>query len=511
VTPRRLAAAAVLALVALPARADPAIDPDDLAAMLADLEAHGGVLTDADLALLPAEPVEPIAPGAPASAGRGYVAFGARDQSPAQVRAGLAAQGGHWSFAAAARHGDGGMLGSAWVRGEGSTWRLDGGGGAVAHGAGLLAAPLGARATLGTDTSLLPGAAGWRPSLGATAPERLVGVALGARTSRVEFDASVARDLDGTPAGHLRAGGHGASASLAALVIRRGDARGASADLRWRGGPWTLAAEAAAWRSAPAAGLERAWLAAGGWRSGRLRVEFQAGSARAATPLPGACRPSCLTGWLGQGWALRLVTRSSDRLHASAVAAVSGDREPESATGRRHARDLLGIAVGGRWGGEDGSWDVRLRRIGETWRGWAVAEPWLPAAEDGRRQRTWLAAQVERPLAVGRGRLAWRRLEEAGQARDLLAATVERAWGSRRWRAGAQFAWGAPLDLVAVSAPVGSFVRLHHWGSWDSSVLMGCEGRGAWSWQIGLELRRRTALAGGGVAGELRTQCGRAF
>jgi len=514
--PRAARRRLVAALLVLQAGSQPAIadepiapggplDPDDVAALVADLEASGGELTAADLALL--EEAPDLQPARTAS---WFMAVGARRQAPPRLDAGIQAHGARWAFQGRLRRDAGGPQGIAWLRGGGAAWDLAGGGGAFAHGAGLVAGPLGARSSPSPDASLLPAAAGWRPQASLVQPARLVGGAAAWRTDLVALDAGLARDRDGHPAGHARAELHGPAFALAAAGLRRGEARAGCVEWRGRRGPWTLVAEAATWRLADPEPAARAWLAAGGWRGARLRLECQVGVSRAASPMPGAARPTCLSGWLGQGWTLRAVLRPARKLVVSAIAAAADDREADDALGRRHDRRVLALAANGRWAG-DGTWELRLRRVGEAWRDWDPHEPWRPAQDDGRRERVWLSAEAARPLAVGQCRLGWRRLEEAGRARDLLAATWERRQGTVRWRIGLQLAWGAPLNLVAVAAPVAGLVRLRDWGRYESGVLAGCEGRGAWRWQIGLEGRQRTAAAGGGFRGELRVQWGRSF
>jgi len=195
---------------------------------------------------------------------------------------------------------------------------------------------------------------------------------------------------------------------------------------------------------------------------------------------------------------------------ASLVHGLAGDRQPDNALGRRRRRSLLALRIrGGRRGGP--TWELRLRHSDESRWSWDPFQPWQPATLSSRRLRTWLALGVAVPWAAGDGRLTWRRLEEAGLVRDLLTVQWERRQGDIRWRAAVQMAWGEPLDLVAVTAPVSGLVRLRHWGHWQNGVWLGAEGRGRWHWQLGAELRRRTRAGGGNLGGEVHAALGHGF
>lgn len=320
----------------------------------------------------------------------------------------------------------------------------------------------------------------------------------------------LARDHLGRRAGFVRAGAIRGGTRLGVMGLRRDLSRGLGADLAWRRGPWRLGAEAAAWWRGPAARAERAWLLSAAWRQERWLAEIQAASSRGVAGLPGAARPACLTGWHGQGWAVRLVSRLVAGWTASLVHGLASDRQPERALGHRRRRSLLAVRIrGGRRGGP--TYELRLRRADESRWLWDPVQPWQPASLSRRRLRTWLALAVTVPSAAGDGRLAWRRLEEAGAVRDLLTVRWERRRGVIRWRAAVQMAWGAPLDLVAVTAPVSGLVRLRHWGRWQSGVWLGAEGRGRWRWQLGAEVRRRTHSEGATLGGEVHAALGSAF
>lgn len=500
------------------ASGDPsALEADDLAVLLADLEALGGILDSEDITLLEQALRESAPEPAATSSGLWTAAVdmrpGAALRGDTRVRYGTdrLRLGARW------RQGDGSSTGAAWLQGGGRAWRLTGGAGSLAHGNGLLAASLGARSSLGLDASLLPATPGWRPSLATTVPQRLVGIAAYVDGGWLNLQAAAARDRERLAAHHVRLGlqcgrprRRGDGLQLGLLGLRRGAAQAGGLDLRWTRGPWSLAAEAGAWRLQPDQAGAGAWLLAAGWRRRSWLAEFQAASARAAVAMPGAQRPACLSGWLGQGWAWRLSGRPAAAWRVAIAGTAGEDRDPQLAAGRRRARQLLTLAVAGPWSAA-GTWEVRWRRLEEARRAWDPAQAWLPAQETGRRLRTWWVLQAGHPAAGGTVQVAWRRLEEAGQARNLMTVSWRRDGRRVRWRAGWQSAWGQPLDLVTVSAPVSSLLRLRHWGTWDSGLQLGVEGRGRWRWQVGGELRRRSEAAGGGLVGEGRLLWGRSF
>ena len=93
-------------------------------------------------------------------------------------------------------------------------------------------------------------------------------------------------------------------------------------------------------------------------------------------------------------------------------------------------------------------------------------------------------------MGRGRGSLSWRRLEQDGASRHLLTLRWDRHWPAVRLRLSLRSAWGDPLDLVAVSAPVAGLVRLRHWGAWAQGLGLGLSGGRRWRWRLGLEWRR---------------------
>jgi hypothetical protein len=490
-----------------------AVDPDDLAAMLADLEALGGVLDSDDLALLRDAYREQEPGTGPVFRPRGewLLAANARDGSAPRLEARLRQGGRRLRFGGRVQRSGTAQQGVLWLTAAGSQWQVAGGAGSLGHGSGLLSAPLGARSSLTVDASLLPSAPGWRPSQAVTMPQRLDGLALDLSAGAINLQFGRAQDQDERPAQHLRlALGDHRRLSLGLLGLQRDQALASGLDLRVQRGPWRLTGEAAVWRLQADQAAARAWVLTVGWRRHRVLAEFQAAGSRAAGGMPAAQRPACLPGWFGEGWAWRLRARTVAGLQVGLAGGGGEDRHAQTATGRRRTRHQLAMTVHGPWL-EEGRWELRWRRLDEAYHGWDPDQPWLPAGLDRRQSRTWLTGLVEQPLGGGTGQFSWRRLEESGQARNLLGVRWQRTTARLRWRVGWQAAWGEPLNLVTVSVPVSSLIRLRHWGTWDSALLAGVEGRGRWRWQLGGELRRRSPDSGGGMVGEGRVQWGRRF
>ena len=93
-----------------------------------------------------------------------------------------------------------------WLETRRSDWTLHLGGGAPVHGAGLLAAPSGARSSLSTETSLTAPRPGWRASTSLDSRQRLLGAALTWRANGISAAGGLARDQEGQQSGYVRAG-----------------------------------------------------------------------------------------------------------------------------------------------------------------------------------------------------------------------------------------------------------------------------------------------------------------
>lgn len=489
------------------------LDPDELAALLADLEALGGILSDEDLAMLVAAQAGERLAVEPAATATGLWLLGAdlRQDTAPRLEARLRRDHARVSLGGRLRRQADEQQAVFWVRTAGPAWQVVAGAGSLGHGGGLLTAPLGARSSLDVGASLLPSAPGWRPSLAVTMPERLIGVAMDLAAGSASVQLGSAQDREGRPGHHLRlAAGEGRAVSLGVLGLQRDRARAVGAELRWRRGPWRLNAETCIWRRDRQQEIEQAWLVTAGWRHGRSVAEIQAASSRAGAGMPQARLPASLPGWLGEGWAWRLRGQPLAGVRAGLVGRVGEARDHGGVVGRRQGRHELGAQLAGRWSAR-GTWELRWRRQEDTRESFDPLQPWLPVALESRRVRSWQFVSVGDAIAGGTGQVTWRRLEEAGRSRQLIGWHWQRSTGTVRWRAGWQSAWGDPLNLVTVSAPISSMIRIRHWGSWDSGLSAGCEGRGRWRWQLGGELRRRSAATGGGLLLESRLQWGRVF
>ena len=462
---------------------DAAVDPDELAAMLADLEASGGLLTRDEAALLTG-----ASPGGDVPRGRirGHWRVGMTldPHAPPTGFVDLDAAGAGASARLRLRRRHDGDTAAGWASWTGRGLGLTAGRGSPAMGMGLLAAPTGARSSLSLSSSLAPARSGWRPSTSLGDDALAAGVVLRGEHGHFAGAAAVATDQ----AGRDLRWAWGRAGGVDAGVLQRGEARGGSVVLRRREGPWRIHVEGARWwrdRSAPPERAAAGWLT---WTGADWNVEWQGATSRAASGLPGGVRPACLGGWWADGWALAVRRHRRGRwrwggLYASGWTADT-DR-PEGGARNRRVLVEMEVAAPGSTG-----WEARVRRQVDT--AWRLPDgaPWDPPERTALRQRLWLAGRVWAPWAGGRVTASWRRLEEDGGGRSFVAIQWQTHGRRVRWRAAAQAAWGEPLDLVTVSAATADLVRLQHWGRWRSGLALGAEGRGAWRWQAGVLVRR---------------------
>jgi len=475
-------------------------DPDDMAALLSDLEASGGVLTQAEIAGLSSGPRPPATGGF-------FLGYGRRLDGATRLDALLERRGSLLSGRMRWRRDQGGDLVGGWLQVQSGAWQPEGGGGSVRHGFGLLSAPIGARQSLSPESTLLPRTPGWRPSTALTAANGQVGLALDGRLGGQQFLVAVSRDDLGQTTECARVGLVATGSHLGFMGLKRGQSQGQSLDARWERGPWRVVGEGARWRLDPAGAWQGAWALVVGWSDRRWRAEIQGAATEAAAPLTGALRPACLGSWQAQGWAARLSGRPGSGMHLGMSWCGDRSRDPDRVDRGPLERQQLAVAVSGRWSW-GGHWEVRLRRAQHRQRSWDPDQPWLPAAVTSDRLRHWLLLQAELPTERGEVRVSWRRLEEGTEARNLSSIRWQQMLGTVQIRLGLQSAWGDPLDLVSVSAPVRGLIRLRHWGSWDSGILMGIQGQGAWQWELGGEVRRSTL---GDLDAEMRASWGRRF
>jgi hypothetical protein len=471
----------LFAVEALPAQ--DALDPAELAALLMDLEASGGVLSADDRALL--GPPETPTP----RRGRGTLAVDWNQDRRRRLTGDLRQQRGAVAGRLRWRQDDMGDRLAGWCRWQQGAWFAAAGSGRWRHGFGILTAPLGARSRLATGASLLPSVSGWRPGVASVDDQVPRGLALGLTTGPVAVAGMLGRDEQGGRQTLVRTAYRTALTTFSALGLRRAGYSGGSLALTWQGGPWRLSGEAAAWRQDRGGAIwQRAWIVAVAHRRPRWQGEVVAAVSQAYEGLPGASRPGCLAGWQATGWAGRLRWRTGARSHLELVAGDTRARDPEVVISADHGRGLLAVAWQGT-GPNRLRWDVGWRRLRESWHRWDPDQPWLPAQVAKRRWRSWLVVQVARVLGTTEVSLGWRRLDEQEGTRQLLTCRWQGRGPRWRWRVAGQAAWGAPLDLVAVAAPVSGLVTLQHWGHWRGGWLLGVEHAGALLWRLGLDLR----------------------
>jgi hypothetical protein len=473
------------------------VDAAELDALLAELEAEGGILTAEERAALArglradvAEDDETGGGRAGGEAARGFAVL-AMTAGPARApRAltGLEVHGAAWRVRLrASRRADEQRL-ALWIRATHPRWRFSVGDGVLACGGGLVAAGYG-RSRLAADDGLTTAAAGWRTSAALIRDRPRPAATLALQARGWQLDVGLAPGDSGRTDGHVQAGWGTRGARAVLTTLRRADGQAGAADLALVRAGWSLGAAGGVWRRGDGqAGI--GWVVAAGHDAGTWLAELQLAAAGGAQPLDGARRPACLSGWRGSGWALRAQARAPARIRAAMVVGASRDRDPDEARGRRRERRTLEVVLGRRVRGAISA-ELRLRRVTDTTHAWDPLQPWLPATPDGSRDRIWIVASLAGPVQGGEGRVAWRRLEEAGEARNLLAVRWRRASGAVIVHAAATSAWGAPVDLVAVSAPVPGLVRLRHWGGWSQGLQLGLRSAGGAGWQLGGEWRRR--------------------
>ncbi len=466
-----------------------AIDPDELAAMLADLEASGGLLTGDEAALLADELPEPRA-GPARALGRWRAGLMIDGDGPPTGHVDL---DGAWSGVSARlrlRRREQGDTAAGWASWAGRGLGMSAGYGAPSMGMGMLAAPVGSRASLGLSSSMAPARSGWRTSTSLGDEARTAGLAVDARSGRLAGAVALAIDGAGRDLEWAWAQFGGDDGALEAGGLRRGDARGRGIVLRRREGPWRLHIEGVRWRRDGRASPEGAVAGWVGWAASGWAVEWQGASSRGGAGLPGAVRPACLGGWWADGWALAVSRRGGGRWRWRGLYAAGWTADTDQPEGGARDRRVLAEMELSRPG--PAGWEARVRRqVDAAWR-LPDGAPWDLAVRTRLRQRLWLTGRAWAPWAGGRMTATWRRLEEDGGGRSFVAIQWQGDLRSVRWRAAVQAAWGEPLDLVTVAAATPDLVRLQHWGRWRSGTVLGAEGRGAWRWQAGVAVRRPT-------------------
>lgn len=462
----------------------PWLDPEETAALLADLEEAGLVPSDVDLRDLGV--VEQPAPDPAVVEARAWPTGSCRlaAQDDGRLRASLDGRAAAIGFRLRARGGTAGPAevgGCAWA--DGPSWAAAAGGVGVYRGLGLLAAGPGRGRTLSVCGSLNAAASGprhWSSADGTTGARGVVGQG---RVGAFTAGAMVGRQAATTTA-------PAAAENAAWLEYRRGPLaigglvepgageRGRSLAVAVDLVGLQLRAETARWAGLGTAGRAAATAGSVRWGSRKVMIEAQgANAAASAGPRHGA-RPACLIGWDGWGWAARGRVGVGPSLALTVLAAAAEDRPTRTLAQDRDMRLNLEIGLAGR-AGPRGTWTLRWRRREDTRWHHDDAAPWLPAANAGDRTTdTWVG---EGTLTLDRGEVtgALRVVavdEPTGQGRRAVASARWRGpWGPFRATIGGTWAWGDPVSVATVTTPVAGLAVARAWGAWAAEFYAGAD------------------------------------
>lgn len=196
------------------------------------------------------------------------------------------------------------------------------------------------------------------------------------------------------------------------------------------------------------------------------------------SPPPLANRPAILSGWTGQGFALRGYTRTGEGTVIRAMVHQGRHREVAGSP-RKEGRFLVDLQARRRL---SAGFEVAVRYRRTEYRSWSWSPryTWQPPQEAVPRNRTILSARLNLEHAEMGGRLLVRSYG-SGQAGSSGRRTLVGLSGDRRlspaWRmrGGWVTAWGDPVDLVSAVVPVTGLVLPRHWGHWRSETILGLE------------------------------------
>ncbi len=477
----------------------PWLDPEEAAALLADLEEAGLLPADLDLAGL-ASPVRAAGELAPRRSWSCRVE-GADD---GRVRSSLDGRVGRLELQLRARRGreDAPEVGGCfWM--EDPHWTAAAGGVGVQHGLGLLAAGPGRNRTAGISGSLLPGDGGLRRWSSPDAATGLRGIAAEWRQGPLAAGAMSGRFVEaaGVAATEPRVGWLAWRRKGLAVSALTADG-GHSAALSVAEGALDLRAEIASWRgAAAAAGNGLASAVAVRWRGRSGTVEAMAATSSAGGAPALGSRPACLLGWDGNGWAVRGRAALSATLRGTILAAAAEDRPSRSTASDRALRQTFEAGVTGRFA-PGSTWALRWRhREDRRWRH-DETMPWLPPQPDGRQAIDTYVAEGALRMGAGDlgGALRW-------VARDDAEGRGRRAVASLAWRGpagpihatlGGTWAWGDPVAVSTVTTPVSGLVVPRSWSQWAEEVHAGADlATGPWRLQAAVARRSPAARSTG--------------
>jgi hypothetical protein len=372
------------------------------------------------------------------------------------------------------------------------------GGVGVLHGLGLLACGPGRSRTASISGSLLPGEAGprqWSSADAATGVRGLMAelragpLTAGVLAGRREQPAAGGFTAERVAWVALRREG----LSLSALISPTEGERGQSFALAAGRGGLDLRAETTVWRAG--AGTAAATAAAVRWRRRGLAVEALAATAAAPSGPRSGCRPACLIGWDGQGWAARARLALGKALTGTVVAAVAEDHPGRTTARDRDVRHTLEAGVNGRTPA-GGTWALRWRRREDLRWVHDPAAPWRPAASEATEMTDTYVAEAMAPLSVGELGGAIRSVARGGGAAGGRRTVASLAWrgplGPLRATAGGSWAWGEGAVVSTVTTPVAGLAVPRSWSQWSAEVHAGAEVAVA-TWRVQVAVARRSS------------------
>lgn len=479
----------------LPSADLPWLDPEETAALLAELEEAGLAPTDFDLAGL----VRPPAPEVPDSRSRKAWSCQVQTADDGRSRAALDGRAGPVALRLRMKRGLEVPLqvgGSVWL--DGSRLAIGAGGVSVLHGLGLLAAGPGRSRTASISGSLLPGESGPRQWSSADAATGVRGVVAELRAGPLTAGVLAGRRQPSTADASTddRAAWvalHRDGLSVSALISPGQTERGRSFALAASRGELELRAETTVWRAD--AGSAAATAVALRWRRRGLALETLAAMAAAPAGPRSGCRPACLIGWDGQGWAARGRLALGKALTGTVLAAVAEDRPGRTTARDRDVRHTIEAGVNGRTPA-GGTWALRWRRREDLRWVHDPATPWRPAAQEATEATDTYVAEAMVPLPgsqlAGAIRSVARGGGTAGGRRTVGSLVWRGPWGPLRATAGGSWAWGDGATVATVTTPVAGLAVPRSWSQWSAEVHAGADLAFA-SWRVQAALARRTS------------------
>lgn len=357
----------------------------------------------------------------------------------------------------------------------------------LVQGQGMLVAAPGRSSALAADTGFSPpperlvtwlGYADRRALLGWGTRAKLGPWRLRILSGRQRATATLpGGQIDIVQAGHLQKHWRISATGLAGK-----GARGASLAGGWVTQPLAASFETVIWQARPglsptgAAVLQLRWNPAPG-----AGLEGQFGLADMVGAPGLASRPAVLSGWSGQGFALRGYTRTAAGLNLRALV-YRGRHRDRTGSRSRNEKNLVDLQARQKvWTSVE--WTVRLRSTRQQSWSWSERYPWVAPRADVPRSRTVISGQLAFMRHQMRARLLVRSYgleqEVSGGRRTLVGLSGDHSLGpSWKMRGTWVTAWGEPVDLVSAIVPVTGLVLPRHWGHWRSETVLGLEWTG---------------------------------